>query len=145
MENIDPLQDVAAARAAAADRLVSPWWYHLTLGLLVAAYVVGLTLGGPLLDLLVLLVFFAGLYLLVQAYRRTTGVWVDGLQSGPARRWSYAMGGSVFVVALAAVIVPRLTDTAWPMYVLAALLVPVTVVLGRQFDAAVRRGLREGA
>ncbi len=144
MENIDPLQDVAAARAAAADRLVTPWWYHLTLGVMLAVYVVGLTLGGPLLDLLFLAVLFAGLYLLVRAYRRTTGVWIDGLQSGPARRWSYAMGGSVFVVALAAVIVPRLTDTVWPMYVLAGLLVPVTVVLGGRFDAAVRRELREG-
>lgn len=144
MENIDPLADVAAARAAAADRLVTPWWYHLTLGLMLAAYVVGLTLGGVLLDLVVLLAFLGGVLLLVQAYRRTTGVWVDGLQSGPARRWSFAMGGSVFVVAVAAVVVPRLTDTVWPMYVLAALLVPVTVVLGHRFDEAVRRGLREG-
>ncbi|TCI98674.1 hypothetical protein [Aeromicrobium sp. IC_218] len=145
MENIDPLQDVSAARAAAADRLVSPWWYHLTLGLLLAAYVVGLTLGGPLLDLLVLVVFLGAVLLLIQAYRRATGMWVTGLVDGPARRWSYAMGGSVFVVALAATIVPRLTDTVWPMYVLAALLVPVTVVLGRRFDEALRQSIREQA
>jgi hypothetical protein len=145
MENIDPLQDVAAARAAAADRLVSPWWYHLTLGVMLAAYVVGLTLGGPLLDLLVLAALLGGVMVLMQAYRRVTGMWVTGLVEGPARRWSYAMGGAVFVVAVAATIVPRLTDTVWPMYVLAALLVPVTVVLGRRFDETLRRSIRESA
>lgn len=143
METNDPLQDVVAARAAAADRLVTPWWYHPALGLMLAVYVVGLSLGGVVLDLVLLLLFLGGVLLLVRAYRRMTGVWVDGMSAGPARRWALAMGAVIFVVAVAATVVPRLSDTVWPTYVLAALLVPVTVVLGRRFDEAVRRGLRE--
>ena len=86
------LQAVAAARRAAADRLVTPWWYHPVLGALFAGYAVSIALGNAWVLLGGIVVFFAGLALLVSAYRRKTGIWLSGFQAGGATKWAYLMG-----------------------------------------------------
>ena len=35
----DALADVAATRSSVADRLITPWWYHPALGVILAALV----------------------------------------------------------------------------------------------------------
>ena len=138
----DPLAAVAAARRAAADRLVTPWWYHPALGALFAGYAVAIALGNPWVLLSGLVVFFAGLALLVGAYRRKTGIWLSGHQNGPASRWAYLMG-LVGAIGIVGAILLSYTDVSdvWIWAVAAAMGVAI-VPIGRTYDRALRADLR---
>ena len=141
----EALTAIAEARAAAADTLVTPWWYHPILGLLLGAHVVVFSLGTMLIQAVGLVLFLAGLALLVRAYRRLTGVWISGFDAGRASRWAYAIGGVTGLLLLASWIVVRTTSLVWPTWGLAALLCVGVVILGRRFDLALRAQLRAGA
>ncbi|PZE38310.1 hypothetical protein [Curtobacterium sp. MCPF17_031] len=138
------LAAVDATRASVADRLVTPWWYHLALGLLAGAYLVGYALGDTVVRAAVLVVFFAGILALVSAYRRLTGVWVSGHRAGAATRWAVAMGVFDVVAVVAAIFVHEATGLLWPVWVLAVMVVVAMVVLGRRFDRRLRSELRQG-
>ncbi|PYY49439.1 hypothetical protein [Curtobacterium sp. MCBD17_023] len=140
----EALAAVEATRAYVADRLVTPWWYHPTLGLLTAAYLVGYTLGGTVVRMSVLIAFFVGLGALVSVYRRRTGVWVSGHRAGAATRWAVAMGVSAVVVVVTAMVVHAATGLLWPVWAGAAVLFVLIVALGRRFDARLRSELRSG-
>ena len=140
----DPLAMIAEARAAAADRLVTPWWYHPVLGLLVAGYVVAFSLGDTLVRSIALLVFLAGVTGLVRAYRRLTGVWLAGHEAGRASRWAYAMGATIGVLMVVSLVIAWTTSLTWPTWVIAAVVGVAMVVLGRRFDVALRAQLRAG-
>jgi hypothetical protein len=137
------LVEMQTARAAMADRLVTPWWYHPALGLLYA----GLVLAWGLLDdgkarLLVAIPFFAGLAGLVVLYRRLTGVWVNGNEAGPAARWAWAMGILYGVVLLIAYFGGRAGLGSAVLLGLSTAVLAATVLIGRRFDAAYRAHLR---
>src|SRR5688572_10847683 len=68
------LNSVAAARAGLAGRLVTPWWYHPVLGLLVAQHVLAQGLENSNWTLPSALLLFTGCLTLVLAYRRRTGI-----------------------------------------------------------------------
>ncbi|MGA5301762.1 hypothetical protein ACPCHT_17670 [Nucisporomicrobium flavum] len=141
----EQLAAIADARAAVADRLVTPWWYHPALGLLVGAYVVAFGIGNSAARLAAGVCFAGGCVLLVKAYKRQTGVWVSGLDAGRASRWAIAMGAMLGVIALAAVAIGRYSDLRWPVWALAIAGFAGTVLLGRQFDRALRAQLRAAA
>src|SRR5665648_1128302 len=65
---------IAETRARLADRLVTPWWYHLSLGALMGVLVlaIGLGIGNGWFAVVVAVVVF-GEGVLVGAYRRTMG------------------------------------------------------------------------
>lgn len=137
---------IAQARAAVADRLITPWWYHPVFGLLLAGYVLGVSLGTTPVRLIVALLFMAACLALAVAYRKLTGVWVSGLDAGGrAGWWAKALGVFLGVVAGAGWAVTHWTDLTWPAYCLAAVALAGGVVLGRRFDAALRAQLRAGA
>lgn len=141
-ENEASLAAIADARRAAADRLVTPWWYHPVLGLLFIGYVAAVSLGGTLVMLGGLAVFFGGLYLLMAAYRRTTGIWLWGYQGGRATPWAYAMG-AVGGLGAAGAIGLSYADVGdrwiWTVAVVMGLTI---VVMGRQYDRVLRADLR---
>lgn len=136
------LAAVAAARSAVAGRLVTPWWYHPILGLLISGYVVGMGFGDTVLRMVTVVLFVAGAALLVRAYKRLTGVWISGLDAGRAGRWANALGALIGVIAVAAWLIGSYTDVRWPIWPLAAVALVGTIVLGRRFDAALRDQLR---
>jgi hypothetical protein len=138
-EQLDPeaaLAAIADQRREAAERLVTPWWYHPALGLLVGTMVA--TQAAPTaVRLAVLAGFFVGLAALVRAYQRLTGLWVSGYRRGPAGRRTLALAG----VYLACVLVAIVAGGWWAIGAGAVVLV-ATVVLGRAFDEALRGELR---
>lgn len=136
---------IAQARAAVADRLITPWWYHPLVGLLLAGYVLGVSLGPTGVKMLVALLFMGACLALATVYRRLTGVWVSGFDAGRASRWAYALGALVGVVVAAGWAIAHWSGLAWPAYCLAAVAFAGTVVLGRRFDTALRAQLRAGA
>ncbi|GAA1738899.1 hypothetical protein [Aeromicrobium alkaliterrae] len=139
----ESLATVAAARRAAADRLVTPWWYHPVLGVLFGLYAVALASGEPWLMVAGIVVFFAGVGLLVWSYRRLTGMWISGYQPGPASRWAQLMGVVGALGSLAAMLLAWYTDVAFGwIWVIAAALALGVVVTGRQYDRVLRADLR---
>ena len=136
------LAAVAEARRAAADRLVTPWWYHPVLGALFAGYAVAIALGNTWVLLGGVVVFFAGLALLVSAYRRKTGIWLSGFEAGGATRWAYLMG-VVGGSCIAAAVLLSFTDVSdgW-VWAVAVVLGAAIVPIGRTYDRELRAELR---
>ncbi|MBT0771957.1 hypothetical protein KIH74_23650 [Kineosporia sp. J2-2] len=141
----DELTIIAEMRAAAADRLVTPWWYHPVLGALLGVYLVAFSLGGTVVRLVALVLFGAACAALVDVYRRSTGVWVNGLDAGPAGRWAKGLGLAVLVLMVVSGSLAYWTGLVWPVLGIAVVVFALTVVLGRRFDEALRAQLRAGA
>lgn len=135
---------IAQARAAVADRLITPWWYHPIFGLLLAGYVVGVSLGSTPTRLIVAMLFAVSCLALASAYKRLTGVWVSGLDAGRASRWAKALGVLMGVAAAGGWAIAWWTHLSWPSICLAAVAFVGAIVLGRRFDDALRAQLREG-
>lgn len=143
------LADVGDARRAVADRLITPWWYHPALGIIIAAILLVAALDlHNLVRLPVALAGAVGIGLLVGAYQRTTGLWVDMRTLGPtSRRWWLAYATVVLVLTVAS-LAPTATDRALPTWLallLAAVALVATIVLGRRVDDAMRAEIRSGA
>lgn len=138
----DALAAVAQARNAAADRLVTPWWYHPILGVLLAGFAVAYGLGNNLVRLIGALGFFVGVSLLMKAYQRVTGLWIWGYQSGPATKWAYLMG-IVGGLGMGSALVLAHTDahTGW-VWAVAGVMAVLIVVVGHVYDRALRAYLR---
>ena len=130
------LAAIAGQRHEAAERLVTPWWYHPTLGVLVGALVASQA-APTTVRIPVLVGFFVGLAVLVRAYQRLPGLWVSGYRRGPAGRVTVAL----VVANLAAVLVAILLGGWWAVAAGVAV-VGATIVLGRAFDEALRAELR---
>jgi hypothetical protein len=137
------LDAVHQAEAAAADRLVTPWWYHPSLGALSAVLVLAYGSDRRWALPLGIVVFFAGAALLVSSYRRLTGMWISGTRPGGARRYAYALGALLGACLLTAFWAGR-AGLAWPTWVAAVAVLLGTIVIGRRFDAVLRADLRSG-
>jgi uncharacterized membrane protein len=136
------LDAVGRSHADIADRLYTPWRYHLILGLLVGGLIAFTGFTSDPFSIAVV-AFGIGLFLLVLAYRRKAGVWADGT-AGP-RAWRQAtiaaiVGGALAVSGCALVI---LIGTSGPSVAVGAILAVLTVVGGRGYDK--RAGLRGSA
>jgi hypothetical protein len=138
------LAAVRTGRSAAADRLVTPWWYHPILGLLVAGLLVAYGIGSRWVVGATLVVFFGGVAALVTAYRSRTGVWVSGFSAGGASRWAYALGGLILACFAGALVARYVHHTDWAAWAAAVVAVVGTVLIGRRFDVALRERIRRG-
>ncbi|GAA5043863.1 hypothetical protein HNP84_004506 [Thermocatellispora tengchongensis] len=144
-DSAEGLALIAEARAAVADRLITPWWYHPLYGLLIAGCVLAFGLGSTVLKIGGVVLLVVGSAALTRLYRRLTGLWVSGLHAGPAGRWIGAWGAVTLSAAVAALGVGALTGLRWPVWCLAVVGFAASVVLGRGFDSALRAQLRAGA
>ena len=110
---------IAQARAAAADRLVTPWWYHPVLGLLCAAYVAAVSFGSTVWRAVAVALFALGCGALARAYQRLTGVWSSGFHPGRSRRWAIATAITLVLTLGGGLVAAQLTDRVglagrWP-------------------------------
>ena len=142
---MEQLSIITEARAAVADRLITPWWYHPILGLLVVGYLVGISLGGTTVRLITAVLFAIGCGLLVRTYRHLTGVWASGVNAGRAIRWARALAAVVVVCLTVSWGIAYWTELTWPVWCLAVVVFIGTISLGRRFDTALRAQLRAGA
>ncbi|MGY1600734.1 hypothetical protein [Geodermatophilus sp. SYSU D00815] len=147
MENDEIDRDTAAAqlaalnadRAALADRVVQPWWYDVTLGLLLFAFLSSYAFDSLWVTFPALVLFCAALGALVAAYKRITGVWVTA--SGRVM-WLWA--GLVVVVLVPAFVLAEGYGQHWAMVVAGAVLGTAVAVLGRRWGRAYAAELRAG-
>jgi hypothetical protein len=80
------LATLRAGRAGLAQRAVPPWWYDVLLGVLVFGLFASCSAHDNRVTAAALVVFLAGVWGLVAAYRRIAGMWVSGLRPGRTRR-----------------------------------------------------------
>jgi hypothetical protein len=136
------LATVEQSRAEMADRLLTPVWYHPTLGLLAGGLLASAELDNLFLFLAALLVYAVGCGVLVSSYRRLTGIWVSGLRRGPAGRISLLLIGILYVIAGLSALCGLALGLPGAFVVGGAAAFVAVVVLGRRFDEALRGELR---
>lgn len=136
------LTSVAASRASLADRILTPWWYHPLLGLLVGSLLAVQGVPWPAVRWAFYPFYGIGLGLLVSAYRARTGLSVNGMRSRSGRPWAIAL--AVTILGLwggSSALAGGWGWTAAP-FVAGALGVVAVLVLGRRYDDAIRADLR---
>ena len=133
---------INAGRAAAADRLVTPVWYHPILGVMAAGYLVALTLGGTVTLIIAVVLLLIGIPALVSAYRKLTGVWIWGFSAGKASVWTTVMAIALAVSAGGMYYFHNVVGIDWPVWLLGIAVVAAVMYLGHRFDTAVRNQLR---
>ena len=155
MENIEDVQGrddearlaldvVRQGQTAAADRLVTPWWYHPALGGLVAMLVLACGVDVAWVVPVAIVLFSLGLGILVGAYRSTTGMWISGHRAGRASRWAYVLGALCAGCVLVSFVARETEASAWLSWVAAATAFVGTVIIGRRFDTELRDQIRRG-
>lgn len=150
MESDQGSRDRAAAelaslqtdRTAVADRARQPWWYDPALGLVCAAFYASYSFGFPWVPLIALVPFLVALRLLMAAYTRHTGFWVNGLREGSTRRVVRVW----FVVAAVALVAGFVAELGlgwrYSMVVVGVLLGVTITLVSRWWTTVYQRELR---
>jgi hypothetical protein len=136
---------VQKQRAAAADRLVTPWWYHPCLAVLVGVMIAVQAAHSPVATTIVVALVVSGMGLLASSYQRITGVWVSGCRRGRAGRITLALVASYVALVLVGGFLDYLLGQRWAFVAAGAVAAILTIVLGRRFDETLREELRAGS
>ena len=132
-------------RERLAERVVPPWWYDPALGVVVFLLLSALALrDAGWWYFAVLGVAIAGLWALVTAYRRITGVWVSGLRRGRTARVVQVWFAVYAVVLAAGLVADFVFDVRWAMVVAGAVLGVTITFLGRWWTQLYVAELRAG-
>jgi hypothetical protein len=126
-------------RAALADRVLQPWWYDVALGLLLFGFLASYAFDSLWVTFPALVLFGAGLSVLVSAYRRITGVWVS-----PGRRAMAGWSVLVLLVLVPAFVLAEGFDQHWAMVVAGAVLGVAVAVISRLWGRTYAARLRAG-
>ena len=137
------LAEVEAANADMAERAKAPVWYHPALGLLIGGIVAaqGLPAVGKI---GAYLVFAAGLSLLMRAYKRHTGMWINGYRAGRTRWVAVGLAVLATLGMLIAVWLQRERGLTAAPLVFGALIGVIVTIGGFVWEAAFRADLRDG-
>ncbi|MCY1645686.1 hypothetical protein OVA11_00975 [Caulobacter sp. SL161] len=137
------LAEVQAAGEDLARRARAPVWYHPALGLLMGGLIAVQT--QPLLLVFgYYALFVLGLLLLVRAYKRHTGLWINGYRAGRTRWVALIMVALVALAMLLAVWLVRERGLTLAPLVFGALVAVLVAMGGQIWQAAFRADLRDG-
>ncbi|MDN5765120.1 MAG: hypothetical protein L0H96_03375 [Humibacillus sp.] len=140
---IEGLAQVAAARSALADRLVTPRWYLPAFGAALGASALGLGVGLPQgLPLCFAALVVAIALPFIQTHR--SGVSYTGSVRGRQDRWIGALLVAVLLLDGAALLIGLSAVPALVALVPATLLLLATIALGRGYERELRAALGAG-
>jgi hypothetical protein len=132
-------------RAQLAARVVPPWWYDPCLGLVVFVLVAAISLRyAGWVYFAALAVGVGGLWALVAAYKRITGLWVSGLRPGRTRRVIRVWVIAYALVVTTALVADQEFGLRWAMVAAGAVLGVGVTFLGRWWTRVYVAELREG-
>ncbi len=131
------LAALRADRVALADRVVAPWWYDVTLGLLLFGFLASYAFDSLWVTFPALVVFLLGLGMLVSAYKRITGIWVN-VTWGAMAAWMAV----VLPVLVAGFVLAEGFDRHWAMVVAGAVLGLAVVLFSRYWGRKLVADLR---
>jgi hypothetical protein len=154
MESDEPRLDSSTAaaqlaalhsdRAQLAERVVPPWWYDPCLGLVVFVLVSAISLrNAGWVYFAALGVGLLGLWALVTAYKRITGLWVSGFRRGRTRRVVRVWVSGYLAVAVAGLVADQEFGVRWAMIAAGAVLGVALTFLGRWWTRIYVTELRE--
>lgn len=132
-------------RAALADRVRQPGWYDPALGVLVGGFFATYSFSYPWATLAAVPVFGLGIWLLVRAYRRHTGLWVSGFHGSPStkplvRAWAALLA----VVLVLGLVVEQVLGVRYAMVGAGVLIGVGAAVLSHRWTTAYQHDLRSG-
>ena len=136
------LSSLQSTRADIADRIVTPWWYHPALGLLIGGVMASMSTHSTWVGLVALVVFFAGIYALKKSYERLTGLWVNGLRPGRTRSAIHVWFVVYYVVFALSLWLEYGRDVRGAMAVGGLVIGVAMVFIGRWWDRLLRAELR---
>lgn len=131
------LHDLNVDGAELSKRVVTPWWYHSALALIVAVFIGSLAVPGALSTMVVVLGVIA-LPLLTTAYSRRYGITITQPAGPRSKRLLLATLGIALAALLAGVAIKLVAVSPWWTYLPAAVAFVATLVLGRGYDSALR-------
>ncbi len=138
------LAEVDAAQADMAQRAKAPTWYHPALGLLIGGLIA--VQGQPTPVMLgFYAAYIAGLALLMRAYKRHTGLWINGYRAGRTRWVAIGLAALGMLGALISVWLLRERGLTQAPLVFGAIVAVIVTVGGFVWEAAYRADLRDGA
>ncbi|GAA5174104.1 hypothetical protein GCM10023321_77250 [Pseudonocardia eucalypti] len=133
------LRDVHIARDRLADRIETPWWYRVALGLSMAFTFIAIGSGSEPVALIGGIVGCAVIpSVLMWAASRSTGVSMDRYRSAPANL--YALG--LFALAGLGLWLRFGLGLTWAMIPAGLLALALTLVMEPRIDVAARGNLR---
>ena len=130
------LASVQEQRRRVADRLVTPWWYHPILGILLGGLVAAQASGSFVLRCFAAAAVAAGAVALLTIYKRLTGLWASGVRGAAGRATATLLAVALAGYGVALAFGGTVALSAGAFVAVAA------VPLGRRVDAALRRDLR---
>ena len=137
------LAEVDAAQADMAQRAKAPTWYHPALGLLIGGLIA--VQGQPTPVMLgFYAAYIAGLALLMRAYKRHTGLWINGYRAGRTRWVAIGLAALGMLGALISVWLLRERGLTQAPLVFGAIVAIIVTVGGFVWEAAYRADLRDG-
>jgi hypothetical protein len=137
------LAEIQAAHTELARRARAPRWYYPLLGLLAGGYI-AVQAAPSAARLVYLAVFLVAIGLMIPAYRRKTGLWINGWRAGRTR-WVSAAWLALFLGGLvAAMLLEERQGVHGAYLVVGAATAIVTTAYGFVWEAAFRRDLRDG-
>ncbi len=131
------LRGLDADGARLAQHMVTPWWYHPALGVIVAVVVAAQALPGSASTIAVALAVIA-IPVLLLAHTRRYGISTTNPVGPRSRRLLLAMLGILLLAMVAGVVVTLSDSPSWWVLVPAALAGVAMIVLGRRYDDALR-------
>jgi hypothetical protein len=138
------LAEVDAAQADMAQRAKAPLWYHPALGLLIGGLIAVQGQATPVM-LAVYAAYVAGLVLLMRAYKRRTGLWINGYRAGRTRWVAIGLAALGMLGALISVWLLRERGLTLAPLVFGTIVAVIVTVGGFVWEAAYRADLRDGA
>jgi hypothetical protein len=138
------LAGLRSDRVQLAARVVPPWWYDPCLGLVVFVLVSAMSLRyDGWWYFAALGVGFVGLWVLVAAYKRITGLWVNGFRPGRTRRVVYVWVPGYLAVVVAALVADQEFGVRWAMPAAGAVLGIALTFLSRWWTRVYVAELRD--
>jgi len=138
------LQAATQSHEALAERARAPVWYNPALGLMMGG-LTGAMAGPTWLLLMTEVLFMAGVAVLVTAYRRKTGMWINGYRAGRTRLVAVSMAAATLVIMCVGVWL-KVERGLWQAPLVGAPIVAVLVtVAGYVWQAAYRADLADQA
>jgi len=145
MNDLDPataLATVSQSRAALAERVITPVWYHPILGLAIGLFFASYGTHNWWVITPAEALLFVVCFVLRAAYRRITGVWMSGYRRGRTRPATFTLLAILVALPVGAAVLDEHAHVHWAWYAAGALAVPSVIVFGRWFDELLRAELR---
>lgn len=133
----EALKSLNSDGAALSRRVVTPWWYHSALGLIVAGMIGSQVMPGVASTMVVALCVVA-IPVLTTTYSRRYGVTITQPAGPRSKRLLLMTLGVALVAVLGGVAIKLTGSSAWWIILPAVVAFVVTVILGRKYDDALR-------